>query len=81
MKIVVSQQDKKLNVKFCQGKLVDKHEIDKAEDFLVAVDKFFKKRKIRPTGLIRGQIGHIEFENTGILTERVIKAIIMGLRF
>lgn len=89
MRIIVSQQNKKLSVKFFQGKVVDNYAIDKAEEFLVAVDKFLKKSKISPTSSIRpishigpiGRIGRIEFENTGMLTERIIRAIIMGLRF
>ena len=48
--------------------------------FYYPVDKFLRKRKISLISLI-GQIGHIEFKNTGILTERVIRAIMLGLCF
>jgi len=83
LKIVVSQQGKKLSVKFFQGKVVDKHLVDKAEDFLTVVDKFLKKSKISQIRSINriGQIRYIEFVNTGILTERVIRSIMLGLRF
>lgn len=83
MKIIVSQQDKKILITFESGKLVDKFVVDKAEGFINVIDKFFRKRRIKSIGQIRPirQIGHIRFENTGILTERIIKAIIAGLRF
>ncbi len=93
MKITISQQDKKILIKFFysdarhrRGRSPDLDSdgtvgvcvgVDRAEDFLLVVDKFLKKHKIRPIG----QIGHIEFKNTGLLTERIIKAIIAGLRF
>ena len=80
MKIVVSQQDKKLHVTFKNGKVVDKYLVDKAEEFLLALDKFFGRRNIRPINHT-GQIGRIKFVNTGMLTERIIRAIIAGLRF
>lgn len=77
MKIIVSQQGKNLLVTFEQGKTADSYFIAKTEDFLVCVDKFVKKRKVRITSPIR----HVEFENTGLLTERAIMATIGGLRF
>ena len=77
MKITVSQHGKKLIIEFQAGRLTDKYYIDKAEDFLICIDKFVRKRKIS----IISPIGHIEFENTGILTERVTRAIIGGLGF
>ena len=92
MKIIVSQQGKKIIITFKNGKVVDKYRVDKAEEFLLALDKFFRRRNIRPISHI-GQIGHIspirhmgkigriEFENTGVLTERVIRSIMLGLRF
>jgi len=78
MKIIVSQQDKKLLITFKSGKLVDKYRIDKADDFLVTVDKFLRKRRIKSIGRI-GQISLIG--PMGLLTERIIRAIIVGLRF
>jgi len=96
MKIIVSQQNKKLIIEFKHGKVVDKYLLDKAEEFLLAldtstqlsvnpersrrIDKFLRRRNIRPISHI-GPIGHIEFENTGVLTERIIRSIIAGLRF
>lgn len=77
MKIIVSQNNKKIIIAFKSGKVVDNYVIDKADEFLLALDRFLKKRKIRPIG----HIGHIKFENTGVLTERIIRAIIVGLRF
>lgn len=88
MKVIISQQDlpagrhgKKILIEFysdapqgggrspdlCVG-------VDKADGFINAVDKFFRKRSIKP-------IGQIKFKNTGVLTERIIRATILGLRF
>lgn len=86
MKIIVSQQNKKILVTFESGRVIDPSislRINKAEGFLVALDSFFKKRRIkfiRPIGQI-GSIRHIEFKNIGVLTERIIRATIAGLRF
>ncbi|MDP2946206.1 MAG: hypothetical protein Q8N61_02000 [bacterium] len=86
MKIVISQQqDKKLTVEFYYGKLVEKYRVDKAEDFLVCIDKFLRKRIIADRrGLLRGFTQKnltLKFENTGVLTERIIRAIMLGFRF
>ena len=78
MKIKIIQKDKKLLVTFESGKLVDKFTIAKAEDFLGVVDRFIKKRKIDLVSLRKADL---KFENTGILTERVIRAIMLGLCF
>ena len=78
MKITVSQQDKKILITFKDGKIVDKYTIDKAEEFLVCVDKLLKKHH---TAEIGWRNAKLEFFNTGILTERVIRAIILGLSF
>lgn len=90
MKIIVSQQGKKLLIEFNyhpkplldkEGKkgrlVVDKYIIDKSDGFLLTVDRFLKKNNISRIVQIR----HIEFINTVLLTERVIRAIIRGLRF
>jgi len=79
MKIVVSQQGKKLSIIFENGKVVDKYTIDKAEEFLVCVDKLLKKRQTVKISDFRD--AKLEFHNTGILTERVIRSIILGLSF
>lgn len=93
MKIIISQQDKKLSIEFCQGKFaapqlrgeprpeksgrVDKFVIDKADEFLMCVDKFFKKRDNAIKAISKARL---EFVNVGVLTERIIRAIIAGLR-
>jgi len=79
MKITIfQQQDKKISVNFIHKGIVDKFVIDKAEEFLVCVDRFIKKRKIDLVSLRKASL---RFENTGLLTERVIRSIILGLRF
>ncbi len=64
-------------------KFVDKYAIDKAEDFLLAIDSFIKKRTISDRcgffQRLTRQDFILEFHNAGLLTERVIKAIIKGL--
>lgn len=104
MRVIISQQSKKLTAEFHQGKLVEKYRIDKAEEFLVCVDRVVKlwqsrqrrlKRRGRPkfyypvdkllkkrhTVKIDWKKAKLEFHNTGILTERVIRAIMLGLCF
>jgi len=81
VKIIVSQQNKKILITFKSGKAVDPStslRINKADDFLASVDKFLKKRKMRIECF---QKINLEFVNTGLLTERIIKVIILGLRF
>jgi len=78
MKIIISQQGKKISVNFIRKDVVDKFVIDKAEDFLGVVDRFIRKSRI---GLVSLRKADLEFENTGMLTERVIRAIILGLSF
>lgn len=78
MKIIVSQQGKKLLITFKQGSVVDNYSVDKSDEFLGCVDKFFKKRKMKIESLKKTSL---EFENTGMLTERVVRAIIAGLQF
>ena len=78
MRIIVSQNDKRLDIEFHQGKFVDKFVIGKADDFLGALDRFIRKRRIRIESL---QKAGLKFVNVGVLTERVIRAIISGLRF
>ena len=80
MKIIVSQnglpagrQGKKLLVKFPNFNIG----IDKSEDFLACVDKFLKKRDNLKNTVAKADL---EFIGTGMLTERIIRAIIAGLR-
>ncbi len=78
MKIIVSQQNKKLLIEFHHNEVVFKRSISKAEDFLLAIDRFIKKRKIKIESLKKAGL---RFENTGLLTERIIRSIILGLKF
>lgn len=78
MKIIVSQKDKRIKITFKQGDASDNHTVSKAEDFLAAVDKFSKRRRIE---LAIFKKADLRFVNVGLLTERVIRAIVNGLRF
>lgn len=78
MKIIVSQQDKKIVIEFYHGKTVDNYKVDKAEDFLLVIDKFFEKRDNQKSSIAKADL---KFANVSVLTERIIKAIIIGLRF
>ena len=78
MKIIVSQQDKRIKIAFHQGGVVDNYTIDKAEEFLVCIDKLTKKHQ---TAKIGWKSAKLEFHNIGVLTERVIRAIMLGFRF
>lgn len=78
MKIIVSQQNKRIKITFEQGKVVDNYLIDKSDSFILALDKFMKKRKMKVESLKKADL---KFENTGMLTERVIKSIMLGLQF
>lgn len=78
MRITVSQQDKKIVIKFYHGKIVDNYKVDKAEDFLLVVDKFFEKRDNQKSSIVKADL---KFANVSVLTERIIRAIIAGLRF
>ena len=80
MKIIVFQKDKKISIEFYHSKFVDRFVVDKSEDFLSAIDKFFRKRRIKSIGPIC-LIGPIDFKNTGALTERVVRSIMLGLCF
>ena len=79
MKITVSQQNKKTSVNFIHKDIGDKFVIDKVEEFLLCVDKLLKKHhtvKISNFGDAK-----LEFHNTGMLTERVVRVIMLGLCF
>lgn len=79
MKIIVSQQNKKLLVTFQQGDAADNYSIDKAKEFLACVDKLLKKH--HTVKISDFENTKLEFHNTGLLTERIIRAIILGLSF
>lgn len=79
MKILISQQqNKKLLIEFHHGKFVNKYLIGKSDDFLPAVDRFFKISD-NPRNDISD--AELDFANVGMLTERIVRAIIIGLRF
>jgi hypothetical protein len=96
MKIIVSQKEKKLEVIFSVLTPIPgifpspsanssipgirrKYTIDKAEEFLVCVDKLISKgNNVTINSLKKAQL---EFRNIGLLTERVIRAIMLGLKF
>ncbi len=80
MKVIISQQGKKLEIIFENGKVVDKYTINKAEEFLVCVDKLLKKHHTVKISGFRD--AKLKFEGeVGILTERVVRAIMLGLSF
>ena len=79
MKITVSQKDKKLKVSFKYNNTVDNYSVDKADDFLACVDKFLTKYHNANSNSFRNV--KLEFHNSGLLTERVTRAIINGLSF
>ena len=95
MNIVVSQKDKKLLIEFYSdaplraGRSPDfSVGVDKADEFLASLDRFLKKRKmdikvLSPFGRspVGGKKAGLEFVNVSILTERIIRAIIVGLHF
>ncbi len=58
----------------------NKYTIDKAEEFLVCVDKLLKKHHTVKISDFRD--ARLEFEGrVGMLTERVVRAIMLGLCF
>ncbi|MFA4830774.1 MAG: hypothetical protein WC618_01180 [Patescibacteria group bacterium] len=79
MRIIVSQKEKKIEIIFENGKIIDKYTIAKAEEFLGCVDKFLKKYYTVKISDFRDV--KLEFHNIGLLTERVVKAIMLGLKF
>ena len=92
MKITVSQQNKKINIIFKDKNLEKNFIVTKSDEFLECVSMLVKKNKINlkafksvqlefPAhymGEARPQSGR---QNTGLLTERIIRVIILGLSF
>ncbi|MFH1392816.1 MAG: hypothetical protein ABIG73_00290 [Patescibacteria group bacterium] len=78
MKIIVSQENKKISIKFCHGKVVDGFVVSKSDEFLNCVDKLLPPYGWPPVGWEKARL---EFKNTGLLTERIIRVIILGLSF
>ena len=80
MKITVSQQGEKLIVEFRHKGNVDNYSIDKTEEFLVCIDNLLKKHHTVKISDFRD--AKLEFEGRiGMLTERVVRAIMLGLSF
>ena len=85
MKITIEQQNKKLVIEFYSdaplrgGRSPDfSVGIDKAEDFLVAIDTFLKRSNNELTIIKNAEL---EFDGTGLLTERIVRSIMLGLNF
>lgn len=78
MKIIISQQGEKLLAEFKHSEAVDNYYLDKADEFLEALDKFSRKHKIKSVFIKNTRL---EFRGTGMLSECVVKAIIKGLNF
>lgn len=85
MRVTVSQQDlpagrhgKKISIEFKRGNGVDNYVIDKADEFISAVDKFLKRHNNLKSPVLNADL---KFVNVSILTERIIRATIAGLRF
>ena len=79
MKITISQrQDKKLEIIFRDNKQEEKFIVGRSDEFLSCIDRFARKNKIKPEKLKNTRL---EFINTGLLTERIIRVIILGLSF
>ena len=88
MKIIVSQQSKKITIKFYHPKplldkegrkgrlIVESFIVNKSDEFLECVSALVKKNKMKTETLKNARL---EFQNTGLLTERIIKVIILGL--
>ena len=79
VKIIVSQRDRKIGVIFKQKGLVDKYVIDRADDFLNALDRFRKKGKNGRKGRSGVKGVRLEIRQASILTERIIRAILQGI--
>ena len=103
MKIIISQQGKKLTSEFYHNQIVYKHSLNKAEEFLLGIDRVVKIRQRRQRWQFKKsnfyypvdklikkphtvkisdfRNARLEFRNTGLLTERVIRAIMLGLLY
>ena len=78
MRITVFQQDKKILIEFNDKNLKEVFIVDKADEFLACIDKFVKKSKINLKSLKKA---NLVFDSVGLLTERTIRAIMLGLSF
>jgi len=74
MKITIAQQNKKISIKFCRGKVVDSFVVAKSDEFLNCVDKLKLPAE-------NWKNARLKFDGAGLLTERIIRVIILGLSF
>lgn len=80
MKIIINQFKNKIHFEFYSGDVVVyKSIIDKAEDFLECVDKFLTKYHTTSGDSFKNV--KLEFHNAGVLTERIVRATMLGLSF
>lgn len=78
MRIIVSQKEKKIMIIFKDKNLEKSFIVDKSDEFLECVDKLLPHRGRSPAVWKNARL---EFRNTGLLTERIIRVIILGLSF
>ncbi len=78
MRITVSQKEKNLEIVFSDKKLEKSFAIDKADEFLECVDKLAGKNRMELKAL---QNVRLEFCDVGLLTERIVRVIMLGLSF
>ncbi len=93
MKIEISQKEKKLEIVFKDKKFEESFIIAQADEFLACVDRVVKlwqsrqrrlKHRRRPKfyyPVDNWKNAVLEFSNAGLLTERTIRAIMLGLSF
>ena len=78
MKVIIFQENKKISIEFHHKGIVDKFVIDKADEFLECIDKLAGKNRMEFKAL---QNVRLEFRSAGLLTERIIRVIMLGLCF
>ncbi|MBU2081991.1 hypothetical protein KKH14_01015 [Patescibacteria group bacterium] len=74
MKIIISQLDKKISITFKDKKLEKSFIVDKSDEFLNCVDKLKLPAE-------NWKNTRLKFDGAGLLTERIIRVIILGLSF
>lgn len=78
MTISISQKEKKIEIVFKDKKLEKSFVVDKSDKFLECLDKLIKKNKINLEALRNARL---EFNKASLLTERIVRVIILGLSF
>ena len=74
MKITIAQQNKKIQIVFKDKNLEKNFVVDKSDEFLECADKLKLPAE-------NWKNARVEFKNAGLLTERIIRVIILGLSF